>query len=175
MDLETLEYLKYSANIMSDLSTTTRLYRLICESIRNFKPENLKPDDKLTIIEKEVKKYFNIDYDIMVKASIRQIVIYRQICHYFAKKYTKLSFKHIAYKMGKKDHATCLHSVKVVNNLMFSDKELNYNINEINKKLKTKFDESNRKNNNRNPDNDMDCCSNELFNTEFIAETQREN
>lgn len=51
------------------------------------------------------------------KSRKREIVEARQLAMYLAKEYTTASLATIGYEIGKKDHATVLHSCKVVNNL----------------------------------------------------------
>ena len=70
------------------------------------------------------------------KTRKREIVQARQISMYFAKRLTKFSLAKIALETGKKDHATCLHGIKTVNNLMDSDKHFRLQILEIEKQLK---------------------------------------
>ncbi len=54
--------------------------------------------------------------EIKDKCRKREIKEARQLFHYFAKKYTTLSFATIA-SYTNNDHATVLNSIKVVNNL----------------------------------------------------------
>ena len=78
-----------------------------------------------------------------MKTRRREIVLPRQVAHYFARKYTNpflhrwangykeinvhgVSLQDIGRKIGNKDHATVLHSIKTVNNLKDSDKEFRY-------------------------------------------------
>ena len=65
----------------------------------------------------------------------RDVCDARQVCHYFAKEFTKLSLYSIGVEIGEKDHATVIHSIKVVNNLQFANREFRKNINLIRTKL----------------------------------------
>jgi chromosomal replication initiator protein len=82
--------------------------------------------DKMTInkIRKVVCDFFEIEENhLVLKTRKREIVQARQICHHFARKYTKRSFSEIGRSIGNKDHATVMHSLKVVNDLMDTDRE----------------------------------------------------
>lgn len=46
----------------------------------------------------------------------------RQVSIFFGKRYTFLTYKQLGEPF-KKDHATCIHSIKVVNNLIDTDKK----------------------------------------------------
>lgn len=63
-----------------------------------------------------------------VKSRKREIVKYRQIAMWSAKKLTKCSLALIGNSMAGRDHATALHSIKSVNNLMDTDKKENEEI-----------------------------------------------
>ena len=53
----------------------------------------------------------------------RNVVQARQLSMYFAKKYTKASLVLIGEKCGKKDHATVIHALKTIDNLLETDKQ----------------------------------------------------
>lgn len=46
----------------------------------------------------------------------------RQVCMYFARKYTQYSLQKIGNFFGKKDHATVSHAISTVNNMVDTDK-----------------------------------------------------
>lgn len=58
----------------------------------------------------------------------KHIAVPRQIAHYAAKILTKEIYSKIGEQIGKRDHATVLHSVRVVEDLMFSDKKFKYQV-----------------------------------------------
>ena len=66
----------------------------------------------------------------------REVAQPRQICMYFAKKYTKLPLNTIGQNCGNKDHATVLHACRVINDLYETDKKMRSDIDEIDKKMK---------------------------------------
>ena len=53
----------------------------------------------------------------------RNVVQARQLSMYFAKKYTKASLVVIGEKCGKNDHATVIHALKTIDNLLETDKQ----------------------------------------------------
>ena len=96
----------------------------------------------LTDIETVVCSYFNVTKEyIQRKKRDREIVQARQIAHYIAKEYTKSSLKIIGQYFGKKNHATVLHSCKVITDLIYTDKEIRTFISEISAILDKKSDE----------------------------------
>ena len=87
---------------------------------------------------KEVAFFFGLDTeDIKKKSRKREIVIPRQSYHYFARKY----FPHIEVSLTligqttSVDHATVIHSVKTIKNLIETDKRFKLKIQELNEHL----------------------------------------
>jgi len=66
----------------------------------------------------------------------REVILPRQIFHYFGKKYTKNSLNEIG---GPFDHSTVMHSIKTMNNLIETDKAFHSLIIEIDEKIKNYF------------------------------------
>lgn len=63
--------------------------------------------------------------DLQSKTRKREIVEARQICHWMIKNkvcYNRLSLDAIGKMIGGRDHATVMHSVKLVNNLIETDR-----------------------------------------------------
>jgi len=58
------------------------------------------------------------------KTKFRPVVEKRQIAHYFAKQETKESLQDIGTYFGMVDHATVIHSVKTINNLIKTDPKI---------------------------------------------------
>ncbi|MBQ7532652.1 MAG: chromosomal replication initiator protein DnaA [Bacteroidales bacterium] len=61
--------------------------------------------------------------DFFTSTRKRNVVQARQLSMYFAKKYTKASLNIIGEQCGGKDHATVIHSLKTVTNLLETDKQ----------------------------------------------------
>jgi chromosomal replication initiator protein len=85
--------------------------------------------DPLTVIENYIKEKFNLpDEGIQTNTRKRNICEPRQICMFIAvelfwrnPRKRIFSQTHIAKTFGGKDHATCNHANKKINDIMFSD------------------------------------------------------
>lgn len=86
----------------------------------------------LSIITKETDT--SID-DIISKTRKREVVQARQMYHHFMRKYTKLSLTRIGDMTGGREHATVLHSLKTVNNLVETDKSFAFMFYSIKSKI----------------------------------------
>ena len=90
-------------------------------------------------IQKVVCDYFNISLDTLTsKTRKREIVQARQLVMYFAKEYTKSSLALIGTYCGNKDHATVLHAVRTINNLLETDKQFRGYVKDLDKKIKVR-------------------------------------
>jgi len=96
-----------------------------------------KHEITIDYIQKIVCDYFNMPVDSLhSKTRKREVVQARQIAMFFSKNLTKSSLASIGSQIGHKDHATVLHACKTVNNLIDTDKQFKYDIDEIEKRLK---------------------------------------
>lgn len=147
---EVIDYLAYS------ISTNVRelegaLISIIAQSSLNKKEITLdlakKMIDKfvknttrelsIDYITKVVCDHFNLSVDaIQSKTRKREIVQARQLAMYMSKKHTKSSLATIGLHCGNKDHATVLHAVKTITNLVDTDKHFKTTVDEIDKKIK---------------------------------------
>ncbi len=147
---DVVEYLAYS------ISTNIRelegaMISLVAHSSFNRKPitidlaktmidqyvRNSKREISIDYIQKMVCDYFNISVEQMHSSSRkREIVQARQLAMYFAKTMTKNSLASIGVDIGGKDHATVLHAVRTVKNLIDTDKHFRVYVEEIEKKIK---------------------------------------
>lgn len=104
--------------------------------VHDVEIEKIK-DSAIDKIQRIVCEYYNINIEqLHTKTRERIIVQARQITHYFAYKMTNKDLREIGKTIGKKNHATVIHSRKVVNNLMETDKEIKAQIEEIERKIK---------------------------------------
>ena len=88
-------------------------------------------------IQKVVCEYFSLPLDVInSKTRKREIVQARQLAMFFSKKHTKSSLATIGQHCGNKDHATVLHAVKTVNNLVDTDKKFKSYVDDLDKKIK---------------------------------------
>ncbi len=147
---EVVEYLAYSINT-NVREMEGALISLMAQASLNKKEITLdlarKMIDKfvkstsreisIDYIQKVVCDYFNLPLDVInSKTRKREIVQARQLAMYFSKKLTKNSLNTIGLHCGNKDHATVLHAVKTVNNLIETDKQFRVYVEDIDKKLK---------------------------------------
>jgi len=99
--------------------------------------KELRKFTSISLIEEVVCNYFEMPVESLEsKTRKREIVQARQIAMFFAKELTKQSLAAIGSQIGKKDHATVLHACKTVNNLIDTDKQFKYDIDDISKKIK---------------------------------------
>ena len=73
--------------------------------------------------------------DFYSKSKKRELVQARQLAMHFAKKYTKLSLAAIGQQCGGKDHATVIHALKTVTNILETDKQFRTLASEIEKNI----------------------------------------
>jgi len=85
----------------------------------NKKKKYLFETDDVSLIKNYVYSFMCIDEKKAEnKTRKREIVKARQIAMFFAKLKSKKSLNYIGKSIGGKDHATVLHAIKVVNNLI---------------------------------------------------------
>lgn len=87
-------------------------------------------------IQNIVCDYFKIPLDkLQSKSRKGEIVQARHLAMYFARKYTNASLASIGSQIGKRDHATVLHSCKTVKNLSETDKVFKSYVDDIKRKI----------------------------------------
>ena len=86
-------------------------------------PGATEREDKQFWIIRRVCSYYGIE-EIILKSPTRkkEVVIPRQVAMYCIKKYTHLGLKEVG-TMFNRDHATVLHAINAIQNLMDTDKE----------------------------------------------------
>ncbi len=150
MPYEVLEYLAYSitTNIremegalisimaQSSLNKKKITLDLARQMIDKFVKSTAR-EVSIDYIQKIVCDYFNLPVEaINSKTRKREIVQARQMAMFFSKKHTKNSLAAIGVHCGNKDHATVLHAIKTINNLMETDKQFRVYVDDIDRKLK---------------------------------------
>lgn len=82
-------------------------------------------------------EYYIKPDDINLKTNKRQIVLPRQICHYFSNKYYNkiVLLQDIGNEFGNKDHCTVLHSIKTINNLANTNRDFNETIERLDNRI----------------------------------------
>ena len=88
-------------------------------------------------IQKQVAAYYNIKIsDLTSKSRSRNIARPRQIAMYLSKSLTSESFPKIGKEFGGKNHATVIHSVKLVSKLICEDHKILEEVKSLEDKLK---------------------------------------
>ena len=97
------------------------------------KARQLKTElDYINLIKEEVADYFRLVPDSLSKKSrLRTYVWPRQIAIYFTREFTTFGLLDIARMYGLTNHATALHSIRVVKNDISVDKRKLNQINQI--------------------------------------------
>lgn len=102
----------------------------------------MKNGKKLEIIISTVNDYFienNLFKGPINKSRRRDLVVFRQMIYYFARKHTTLSLMEIGKATFNQDHATVIHGVNMINDLISVDKEYANIVNELQDQLNGKF------------------------------------
>lgn len=102
----------------------------------------MKNGKKLEIIISTVNDYFienNLFKGPINKSRRRDLVVFRQMIYYFAREHTTLSLKEIGKTTFNQDHATVIHGVRMINDLISVDKEYAKIVDELQCQLNGKF------------------------------------
>ena len=114
-----------------DLELTKRILKNIVQ--------NAEPELNVDQIQKVSAKQFNLTLeDLKAKTRKKDVVVARQVAMYLSKEYTRHSLKVIGYHFGGRDHATVIHAVKCVNDMLTKNPEVANDIAQIKQKLKIK-------------------------------------
>lgn len=114
-----------------DLELTKRILKNIVQ--------NAEPELNVDQIQKTTAKQFSLTLeDLKAKTRKKEVVVARQVAMYLSKEYTKHSLKVIGYHFGGRDHATVIHAVKCVQEMMQQNPQINDDIRLIKQKLKIK-------------------------------------
>lgn len=109
--------------------------QLAKEALKNIVKEEPLNIDKII---HRVASFFNLKLkDICSKRRMRDIVLPRQIAMFLAKKYTDTSLVEIGRKLGGKDHATVLYSIKKIEEKISKDPVFKAMIEELELKIKS--------------------------------------
>ena len=97
---------------------------------------------QIEIVENIICEYYSTDIKALLhKRRFLKVVEGRQIFHYFARKYTKFCLKEIAgYKGCELAHSSVVHSSKVVNNRIDTEKQYSERIELLNLRIKDRIE-----------------------------------
>ncbi len=107
--------------------------------VKNVMGHILREKDRditIDMILKEVSSFFSITIaDIKSEKRSRSIMLPRQVTIFLARKMTGLSLSDIGERLGGRDHATIIHSVKKIEKEILSKKELKNAVEKIESRL----------------------------------------
>lgn len=85
------------------------------------------------------EKFGGVPEDVIFsKSRKREIVVSRQVVQYLLKTYTKWSLEFIGSVTGGRDHATVLHAMKTISNLIDTEKEFAETMKRIERDVRAK-------------------------------------
>ncbi len=98
--------------------------------------EEVEAEVNVDFIQKTVADFFGVPVGLLKeKTRKKEIVTARQVAMYFTKEHTNHSLKTIGYHFGGRDHATVIHSVQTVSDLVDSDRKFREQISELRKRF----------------------------------------
>ncbi len=111
------------------------------ESAKTLLVDYFKSSSNLAVniakIQKLTAAYFEIKLSDLISSSrLRNIARPRQIAMYLAKNLTNETLPKIGLEFGGKNHATVIHAVKTINNLMVEDSKLAKDIRILEEKIR---------------------------------------
>lgn len=112
------------------------------ESSKSILSSYLKKSDNAVIsiekIQKIVAEFYNLrTSDLTSKNRSKNTVKARQVAMYLSKTHTKSSLPIIGEKFGGKNHATVIHSIKIINNAISQNNNFSLEIKTIEEKIIT--------------------------------------
>ncbi len=86
----------------------------------------------VTDIKRIVSEHFNIKEEVICSRSRKQEIVYaRQLAIYLSNKYTDLSTVQIGLNLGGRNHATVIHSINQVKNLLDTNEKTRQDIQDL--------------------------------------------
>jgi chromosomal replication initiation ATPase DnaA len=130
-------------NMMLRMLTASQKYNLIQYMVTpwiNSKHIDFEPDtdcvlletDKAKLIKDIVYRYYKLTMDLTTRR--REQVLARQVAIYFIRRHTRLTTSQIG-GLFRKDHATVLHSLKAINDMLDWDKEFIHDFDAIDRRI----------------------------------------
>ena len=137
---------QYVKALPEDIRNDTDTLFLIYEGFIAGHKEASTPESKDMIFDNTYEQIIQIVCDhyettfkeINTKSRKREKVIARQVCMYFADKYTSLTITKIGAKF-RKDHATMLYAVRIINELLDTDKNVMTDVRAMEMKIQRLF------------------------------------
>lgn len=110
--------------------------QLIDELLGHFVVQQTAKEISMEIIRKQVADFYKLTIEeINSNSRKRNIVQARQICMALCKHHTNTSLQQIGDNFGKRAHATVLHALKAVENLIQTNELVKYEYNKIKEQI----------------------------------------
>ena len=126
----------YHCLILNAIGAKKEITMELADSVVKSLVSEAKRELSVNTIQNTVCGYFNIDPEQLHSNSRkREIVQARQIAMYLSRECTNSSLSSIGSQIGGKDHATVLHAIKTVKDLMETDRGIRQYVSDLQKKL----------------------------------------
>ncbi|MDD3404776.1 MAG: chromosomal replication initiator protein DnaA [Sphingobacteriia bacterium] len=120
---------------LTDTNIDVKLAQSVIGTVVSAVPNKVVSVEKIRDV---VCEYYAISTDKLMSSSRkREISTARQVAMYLSKQYTKNSLSSIGKIIGNRNHATVLHACSVVNDLIDTDKNIRFDLQELEDKLKS--------------------------------------
>ena len=114
-------------------------YVLLGVKLKAIKKDNTPNEDIVMYVKRVILDEFLVEWKyVNSKIRKREYVIPRQLMHYFINKYSTMPLARIGWEIGCRDHATVLHSCRVINNLIDTNKIFSEDIVALSKRIESK-------------------------------------
>ena len=132
-DLEGILASLLAHSTLTDKEIDLALAEQVVSRIVAIQPRLITVDDVI----KKVAKHYNIpDKAIVAQNRSREVSQARHVATYLSKQLTASSLTEIGFKMGRRTHATVLHSVQLIKDQMEFDPVLRQHLHQLETQLK---------------------------------------
>lgn len=127
-DLEGILASLYAYSTLTDCEIDLALAEQVVSRVVDIRPATVQLSD----IMGAVSEHYNIsEKSIMSQTRTKEVVTARQVAMYLAKQMTECSLSEIGSYIGNRTHATVLHSLHLVDDLLTTDPVLRHQVNQI--------------------------------------------
>lgn len=107
------------------------------ELFKDFFPDAADRKIKIETIMEEVGRFYQVSHgDLVSNSRKREIALARHVGVYLARNMTEMTLGQIGQKFGGRDHSTCMHSVKKIEEDIRSNRSLFEQVEQIKSKIK---------------------------------------
>ena len=126
----------YRTLILNSIFAKKAITMDLADSVVNSLVSDTKREISINTIQSTVCNYFSLEPEQLHSNSRkREIVQARQLAMYLSREMTNSSLSTIGSQIGGKDHATVLHAIKTVKDLMETDRGIRQYVSDLKKKL----------------------------------------